>query len=85
MSNDFNELKQDLEELVGMVAVLESAKENFADRSKEIAEKYENSSTFDDLKASQLKRMATILYKDSLEEEKAKAMTIFDILEQIED
>lgn len=84
MSNDFNELKQDLEELVGMVAVLESAKENFADRSKEIAEKYENSSTFEDLKAAQLKRMATILYKDSLEEEKAKAMTIFDILEQID-
>ena len=85
MSNDFNELKQDLEELVGMVAVLESAKENFADRSKEIAEKYENSSTFEDLKSAKLKKMAGILYKQSLEEEKAKANEIFDILEQIED
>ena len=85
MSNDFNELENDLEELVKMVAVLESARESFTDRSKEIAEKYENSSTFDDLKSAELRKMAQIKYKNSLQEDKAKAMKIFDILEQIED
>jgi len=85
MSNDYNELKNDLEDLVGKVTILESAKEALNERAKELQEKYENSTTFDDLKAAQLKKMATLVYRDSVEQEKEKTMVIFDILESMED
>ena len=81
---DHKEFQEDIQMLVNLTAALESAKEALNERSKETAEKYEESDVYA-LKPAQLKKIASMVLKQNAEEEKAKAMEIFDILEQLED
>lgn len=81
--NDLKEFEEDLEHLVNLTATLEASKDALNERAKELAEKYQESETLG-VKSASLKKMASIMYKDNLEEEKGKALEVFDILEQLQ-
>ena len=81
---DLKEFAEDIEQLAGMVAVLEAAKDNLSERCRELAEKYEEHPSLS-FKAAQIKRMANILFKDNLAEEREKVEQIFDVIEAIQE
>lgn len=80
--NDLTEFKGDIQQLVNLTAALESAKEALGDRAKELQEKWEESEVFG-IKAAQMKKAASMIYKHNLEEERAKANEIFELVEHI--
>ena len=82
--NDHKEFADDITYLVNLQAQLESAKEALNERAKEMQEKYEEHPSYC-LKAAQFKKIASIVYKDNADEERAKAMEIFDIVESLEE
>ena len=81
---DHKEFAEDINQLVQYVAQLEASKDAVNERAKELAEKYEEHPSYS-LKAAQIKKIASIIYKDNADEEKSKAMEIFDIVESLED
>lgn len=78
-----SEFKQDIQDLVNLTTILEAAKDTLTERAKELVEKWENSSQYGELKIAQYKKMAMIIYKDSLEEERQKMEDLFSVLETI--
>lgn len=79
---DLDEFKVDIDELVNLTAALESSKESLNERAKELVEKWEEHHTFN-LKAPQFKKVASMIFKDNLQEEQDKANEIFEITEHV--
>lgn len=81
---DLNDFEKELENLVNLTSVVKSAQEALSDSAKELQDKYKQHPHFN-FKAAQMKKMASILLEDNLDEERDKVLTIFDTLQALED
>lgn len=81
---DFKEFSDDIEYCCNLLAAVESAKEAYNERCKKLADKYKEHPTFA-MKPASLKKVVSIVYKDSLDEERSKAEEIFDLIEALQE
>lgn len=81
---DLKEFSDDIQYVVNLTAQLESSREALSERCKELSEKYSEHPSLS-LKPAQIKKVAGIIYKDSLNEERSKANELFDLLEALEE
>lgn len=81
---DLKDFEKDLDNLVNLTAAVEAAKDALNEAAKEMQEKYEEHESLS-FKAAANKKMASIILKDSLNEERDKAMLIFDMVENVLD
>jgi len=80
--NDLNEFREDIEELVKLTNLMETAKEDLNERAKEVQKKYSKSDSLG-MKATQYKKMASMIVKDNAQEERKKSEEIFDLLDHV--
>ena len=80
--SDVSEFNNDLDGMIVLCGKKDVATKDFNERAKELQEKYKEHHSLA-MSAEEFKSSATMLYKNTLEEKKAKANRLFDTLEVV--